>query len=76
MLKIGSLLITKEKNVWVSQEILLVVGVGYCPTQDCYYEDREDLGYQCSVIGADPNDKRWFSCKYIDEVGLKSWIII
>ncbi len=74
MLKIGSLLISKQR-LWRYNEVLLVESVGY--THDEYCEDHQDLGYHCVVIiGHEPNT-RWFSCRYIDETCLEdSWIII
>lgn len=73
MLKIGSLLVSKQ-SPWRYREVLLVESVGYA--HDEYCEDHQDLGYHCVVIiGHEPNT-RWFSCKYIDETGLESWIIV
>jgi hypothetical protein len=73
MLKVGSILINNNK-FWINNEVLLVTSVGYSHEEYC--ENHQDLGYHCTVIiGIEPRT-RWFSCRYINDVGLESWIII
>lgn len=73
MLKIGSLLVSKQR-LWKYNEVLLIHSIGYAHYKYC--EDHQGSGYHCIVlVGIEPK-MRWFSCKYIDEVGLESWIVI